>query len=208
MAVSMIKERTAHPLIMQGPSEILETAPRHRSQTRRIIWGLMLFLLGLGLLRLGPLKSRWPKLVRQARHLIQPQGMAASAGGRYATTDTYLSVLQIPHPSEAVLAALTDVPANEAILFVGPSQEPSFGLTYQVISYLSWPRPAGAVECGQSGQPPVWVSRPREGTKIGALLFYRLNPPAQIKESRKTIGPHLTLVPVSEQSEWISSYLP
>ncbi len=133
--------------------------------------------------------------------------MARSAGGPYATTDTYLAGLQIPSPSQSVLAGLAHLAPDEAILFISPGNDPFDQLTYRVIAYLSWPRQVGALDCRGPGQSPVMVFQAQAGRRI-ALLYYRMSPPARIAKDSKAIGPNLTLVAVSEKAEWTSYCAP
>ncbi len=128
--------------------------------------------------------------------------LARSAGGGYATTDTYLRALEIASPSLRVIAAVSPLPKEDAILFVAPNQNAETELTYRAIASLSWPHEVGALHCGlggvNSGQPTL-LFKPRAGQKVRWLLFYQLTPPAQSAIAAE-IGPHLKLIAIEEVS--------
>ena len=146
------------------------------------------------------------KVNQQLTNVFARQPMARSAGGPYATTDTYLRSLQIPNPSERVLAAVAQVPENDAMMFIAPSRTPEIELTYRVIASLSWPREVGALHCrlgDATTSKPELLFQPRKEKQIRWLFFYRTSPPAGSK-SVTEIGPHLKLVPIEEAKEWTS----
>lgn len=129
--------------------------------------------------------------------------LARAAGGVYDTTDRYLSDLQIPHPSEAVLKAFADVPADDAMIFITSSSDANSELTYRSIAYLGWPRQIGEVRCGTDGAPEL-LFHPRAETRVKWLMFYRVAPPVDSTQQSRVIGQHLTLTPASELKEWRS----
>lgn len=138
--------------------------------------------------------------------LIAQKPLARSAGGQYATTDTYLRSLEIPKPSARLLAVVAQLPENDAMMFIAPSRTPEIELTYRVIASLSWPREVGALHCHPGDakkHPPELLFQPRREKQIRWLLFYRISPPAGLK-SVTEIGPHLKLIPLEEAKEWIS----
>lgn len=146
------------------------------------------------------------KINQRLINIVAKQPMARSAGGQYATTDTYLRSLEIQKPSERVLATVAQLPGNDAIIFVAPSRTPEIELTYRVIASLSWPREVGALHCSlgdASGRQPELLFQPRKEKQIRWLFFYRISPPAESK-SVTEIGPHLKLVPIEEAKEWTS----
>ncbi len=132
--------------------------------------------------------------------------LARSAGGSYATTDSYLRSLEVAEPSRRVLAAIASLPENDAILFITPTQESETELAYRTIASLSWPHEVGALHCGLSGVDggqPALLFQPRAAKQIRWLLFYRLAPPKQ-STVKVEIGPHLKLTPIEEGKEWTS----
>lgn len=145
--------------------------------------------------------SALSRLNNRMVRLAAPQQLARSAGGSYATTDAYLRSLEIPNPSEKVLAAISQLPKDDAILFVAASREPETELVYRVIASLSWPREVGALHCGLSGEQPELLFQPRAGKKIRWLMFYRTAPPAGLNAPTE-IGQHLKLIPIEETREW------
>ena len=147
------------------------------------------------------------KVNQKLTNVVARQPMARSAGGPYATSDTYLRSLEIPNPSERVLTAMAQVPENDAMMFIAPSRTPEIELTYRVIASLSWPREVGALHCRLGDATTIkseLLFQPRQEKQIRWLFFYRTSPPAGSK-SVTEIGPHLKLVPIEEPKE-LSSY--
>ncbi|MBP6822293.1 MAG: hypothetical protein KA368_12165 [Acidobacteria bacterium] len=146
------------------------------------------------------------KINQQLTNVVAKQPLARSAGGQYATTNTYLSSLEIQNPSERVLAAVAQLPENDAIIFVAPSRTPEIELTYRVIASLSWPHEVGALHCSM-GDANVNQSellfQPRKEKQVRWLFFYRISPPAGLQPVTE-IGSHLKLISIKETKEWIS----
>src|SRR6185436_6049857 len=69
------------------------------------------------------------------------------AGSQYLTTDSYLEVLKVPHPSEYIQTVLSGLPSRDPILFIGSDDDATFQSRYFVISYLSLPRQVYMVGC-------------------------------------------------------------
>jgi len=129
------------------------------------------------------------------------QKQSLSVGGPYATSDSWLAVLQIPQASKAIEDVLAKLPPESAILFVGTGHESDYMLTYFTISYLSWPRKIWALGCGEPGQPAHLIILPQKPLEINGLMYYLSKPPVWLPEG-KEIGPRLTLVQVSETVTW------
>ena len=133
------------------------------------------------------------------------QRLARSAGGSYATTDTYLRTLEIASPSQRVLTAISTLPAEDAILFVAPNQDAETELTYRATASLIWPHEVGAFHCnggdssGANQGKPTLLFTPRAEKKIRWLLLYRLLPskPSTVVAE---IGPHLKLIQIEDTS--------
>lgn len=135
--------------------------------------------------------------------LVAPQQLARSAGGNYATTDAYLHRLEIPNPSEKILAAISQLPKDDAVLFVAPPRQPEIELVYRSVASLSWPHEIGALHCGQY---PELLFQPRAGKQIRWLMFYQTTPPADLERLKPPteIGQHLKLIQIEEAKEWTS----
>lgn len=145
------------------------------------------------------------RINQRLTQIVAKQPLARSAGGQYATTNTYLRSLEISNPSERVLAALAQLPEHDAMMFIAPPRNPEIELTYRVIASLSWPREVGALHCSLGDaivRQPELLFQPRPEKRIRWLLFYRINPPVGLKPAME-IGPHLKLVPLEEMKEWI-----
>jgi len=173
--------------------DIIPARPDERNRLREIRSGLYfgawcLFLMafvGLGL------KGGVGELQKQP----------ISIGGPYATSDSWLTALQIPQPSKSIQDALAELPQESAILFVGPGHESTYILTYYTISSLAWPRKMWALGCGEAGQPATLVILPQKPLKIHGLMYYLSKPPVWLPDGM-AIGPRLTLVPVLEAVTW------
>jgi len=148
--------------------------------------------------------SSFSRVNNRTTKLVAPNQLARSAGGNFATTDSYLSALELPKPSEQVLAAVKQLPEDDAMIFIGPDSEPQTELVYRTIAYLSWPRQIGALHCGAAGKPPTLLFKPREVKQIRWLIFYRRQVPANLSGLPGSIelGSHLKLIPVQEIEEW------
>jgi len=136
--------------------------------------------------------------------LVAPNHLARSASGDYATTDSYLSTLELPNASKQVQFAVSFVPQDAAIIFVAPDSSPETELTYRTIAYLSWPHQVGALHCRANGESPTLLFKPREDKLIRGLMFYRQPVPAGLSAASSPLefGPHLKLVPIQELKEW------
>lgn len=136
--------------------------------------------------------------------LVAPNQLARSSGGNFAATDSYLSALEVPKPSEQVLAVVRQLPKDDAMIFIGPDSEPQTELVYRTIAYLSWPRQIGALHCGAKGESPTLLFKPHEDKHIRWLIFYRRQVPAEVPILPGSIelGGHLKLIPVPETKEW------
>lgn len=125
-----------------------------------------------------------------------------AGGGPYDTTDHYLSPLEIPRPSETVLSAMSGIPPDQGIVFIGSGDDESVDLIHHSVSYLGWPRPIGEVRCGAAGGPASEIYLPPVGKTVKWLMFYRVSPPPDLAQTSRSIGPHLSLTPASELKAW------
>jgi hypothetical protein len=129
------------------------------------------------------------------------------ADGPLATSDDWLGVLAIPEPSQAVLAAVADLPPDRPILVVGAGQEDSTILSSFTISHLLWPRPVWYIKCvDPPGRPPTQAWLPKSDLDTVAVLYYLVDAPTTATDVRP-IGPRARLVPASQGQPW-TSYCP
>jgi hypothetical protein len=138
------------------------------------------------------------RLHQRLSKLAAPQTLARSSGGSNATTDSYLSLLETPEPSKHVLAAVSQLPKEDAIIFIAPGRDPEIELAYRVMATLSWPREVGALHCSESH---ALLFKPRPEKKVRWLLLFRIKPSPR-STVKAEIGPHLKLVAAGEDSEW------
>ncbi|MBS1787366.1 MAG: hypothetical protein JST85_06580 [Acidobacteria bacterium] len=136
--------------------------------------------------------------------LIAPNQFARSSGGAYATTDSYLSALEIPNTSQQMLSTLSSVPKDDAIIFVASDSTPETELVYRTVAYLGWPRQIGALHCGAKNEPHALLFKPREDKPIRWLIFYRRQIPAGLSQLSRSIelGVHLKLISAQTTKEW------
>lgn len=158
---------------------------------------LLLFITGwLSLTYWLPVSHPWMQKLMPA---LAAKPLARSQGGVNATTDRYLLSLDLAEPSETIRQEIASLPREDGLLVITPDEQTSTDLIYRTIAYLSWPREVGAYVCGQ---PPLVMFAPRTETRVRWLLLYQLKPtPAQTAQAR-TIGPHLTLLPLTESNQW------
>ncbi len=176
------------------------TEPKKKTRLLKAACANLLLIGGVAVLVYGGLSVLSSRLVK----LVAPNQLARSAGGNFATTDSYLSALELLNPSEQVLAAVKQLPEDDAMIFIGPDAQPQTELVYRTIAYLSWPRQIGALYCGAKDEPLTLLFKPREGKHVRWLLFYRRQIPADVSTLPGSIelGAHLTLVPLQETKEW------
>ena len=95
----------------------------------------------------------------------------------YQTTDSFLRVLDAPHPGLLVENSLRRYAPDQRLLFVGPAGEPSTLRVYYTISHLAYPRPVAAIFCGEPGKSRTSaVERVPRTTQIGGLIFFETDP--------------------------------
>jgi hypothetical protein len=146
----------------------------------------------------------WQKIT--SRVALSPLNLASP--GPHATSNTFLTALEIPPSTTAALAAqLRDRPSNEAVLVLRAAAEPQGELPFYTLSYLLWPRMVGEALCSADGglTPATPV---KEETPITWLLLYRRTPSAALQQAAQSIqpiGPHLTLIHLKEPGTWQSS---
>lgn len=176
------------------------TEPEKKTRLLKAACANLLLIGGVVIFVYGSLSLFGSRLAK----LVAPNQLARSAGGNFATTDSYLSALEMPKPSEQVLAAVRQLPEDDAMIFIGPDSEPQTELVYRTIAYLSWPRQIGALHCGAKGEPPMLLFKPREDKQIRWLILYRRQVPADVPTLPGSIelGAHLKLIPVQETKEW------
>jgi len=154
-----------------------------------VLWALTL----TGFVVLG-----WAGLAPHLDHL------PVQAITKWATTDTWLARnAGISTPSQALVDALGRLPSDDPILFVGPFDEPTFTLTYYVISYLAWPRQVSAIRCGRPGDAPPVERTPPKSVKTGGVVFYLLEPPDWLSTSQ-SVGSAFVVATCSEMRECTS----
>ena len=123
---------------------------------------------------------------------------ALGAPGAWETTDAWLASADVAYPSATLRASLVQPPDEGAVLFVGSADDPTFPLTYYVISYLGWPRLVGALQCGAQRQAMPYV--PIED-HITTVLFYRREAPSFLGQPI-AIGPYIRQVSEREKRDW------
>ena len=124
---------------------------------------------------------------------------APGAPGAWETTDAWLAHLELTAPSATLRDRLRQPSALGAVLFVGTAGDPTFPLTYYVVSYLAWPRRVGAVQCRDEDRqalPYVQVDDP-----ITTVLFYQRSTPAALRPAI-ALGPHLAQAAEGERRAW------
>jgi len=126
--------------------------------------------------------------------------------GPYATIDSFLHVLSIPHPGQSVEESLRRFAPGQRLLFVGPAAEASTLRVYYSIAYLAYPRPVSAVFCRRTSGGATILNPTRDGdasAAIGGLIVYHL----ESRQGAGQLGPVLSLTAAGGTSPW-QSYCP
>jgi hypothetical protein len=108
-----------------------------------------------------------------------------------ASSDSMLAPLKLEKGAESVRQALARVPEKDAIVFVGPGEDPEFLQTLFTISLLALPRQVGGLRC-LKGAGEIEIMVPLDADqKITAVLFYRREPGTAAAER---LAPELALL--------------
>jgi hypothetical protein len=95
----------------------------------------------------------------------------------YETTDSFLRVLDAPHPALLIENSLRRYAPDRRLLFVGPASEPSTLRVFYTILHLAYPRPVAAIFCGKPGQGPTSpMQSPPRSAEIAGLIFFETDP--------------------------------
>lgn len=121
-----------------------------------------------------------------------------------ATSDFYLSGLAVERPAESIRQALAQVPADEAVIFAGPPEDPRYFQTLYTVSLLAQPRQVAGLACPAAGGAGYGMVFPDAGQEFTAVLFFQLAPGAA---GAQPLAPGLSLVrtpPQEATSPWNS----
>lgn len=111
-----------------------------------------------------------------------------------ASSDSLLAFLQLDEGAESVRQALAKVPENEAVVFVGPGEDPTFKQVFFTISLLALPHQVGRLQCRKgAGEMSVPLDADQ---KITSVLFYRWEPGTAAAER---LSPQLALLRIPPQ---------
>lgn len=120
----------------------------------------------------------------------------------YATSDSLLQILGVPHPSELIENGLSRFPPNSRLLFVGPSREQFITQVYYTVSYLAYPRAAGGMFCSGPAEGTLIELVP-PGAPIDGIVYFETDPgPAAANGTH--LLPNLYLVPHNGPVAWKS----
>ena len=168
----------------------------------RIITILTACLIIAAAFSLWPGGTLWLSLTNRFDNVLARSLRLKAPGGSYDTTDHFLKPLQIQNPSEMISKAISDIPTEGAVLFITVGDDEESELIYRTVSYLGWPRRIGEVRCGGTRGPTEAPFLPAAGEPVKWLIFYRIDPPPELTQASKKIGPRLTLSPAPEMKEW------
>lgn len=119
-----------------------------------------------------------------------------------ASSDSLLAFLKLPKGSESVRQALAKVPENEAVVFVGPGEDPTFSQVLFTVSLLALPHQVGGLRCREGvGEMAVPLDA---GQKITTVLFYRQEPGTAAAERLASQLVLLRIPPQSTNRPWNS----
>ena len=119
-----------------------------------------------------------------------------------ASSDSLLASLKLEEGAESVRQALARIPEKDAVVFVGPGEDPSFTETLFTVSLLALPHQVGGLRCLEgAGNMMVPLDADQ---KITAVVFYRWEPGTATAER---LAPELALVrspPQDANRPWTS----
>lgn len=111
-----------------------------------------------------------------------------------ASSDALLAFLQLEEGAESVRRALARVPEKDAVVFVGPGEDPAFSQVLFTVSLLALPHQVGGIRCLKgAGEMAVPLDADQ---KITAVVFYRWEPGTAAAER---LGPRLALLRIPPQ---------
>ena len=106
-----------------------------------------------------------------------------------ASSDALLAFLQLEKGAESVRQALARVPEEDAVVFVGPGEDPTFDQVLFTVSLLALPHQVGGLRCLKgAGEMSVPLDADQ---KITAVVFYRWEPGTAAAER---LAPELALL--------------
>lgn len=145
-------------------------------------------------------------------NLISLNDSKLNAFTPYATTDSIIKELlaqadpqlvplldRMSSPTEAIRSAISLLPKNGVILFVGRPQDPGYLQMRLIICYLSWPHPVYAPSCNW---PTSW-DPPPDTVQISGTIYYLTPPPSQMTVVKEAV-PRIYVTTSPEQLPWDS----
>ena len=106
-----------------------------------------------------------------------------------ASSDSLLAFLKLEEGAESVRQALARVPERDAVVFVGPGEDPTFSQVLFTVSLLALPHQVGGLRC-QEGAAEMLVPLDAD-QKVTAVVFYRWEPGTA---AAKRLAPELALL--------------
>lgn len=111
-----------------------------------------------------------------------------------ASSDSLLAFLKLGEGAESVRQALARVPEKDAVVFVGPGEDPTFSQVLFTVSLLALPRQVGGLRCLEgAGEMMVPLDADQ---KITAVVFYQWEPGTAAAER---LAPQLALLRIPSQ---------
>jgi hypothetical protein len=120
-----------------------------------------------------------------------------------ASSDALLAFLELEEGAESVRQALARVPEKDAVVFVGPGEDPAFSQVLFTVSLLALPHQVGGLQC-QEGAGEMMTVPLDADQKITAAVFYRWEPGTAAAER---LSPELALLripPRGANGPWTS----
>ncbi len=165
-----------------------------------LVSGFLFAFLGLGFQAL--------KALQLHRMIMDEPGGLREALASEASTDGYIRELlkqdvspapTLSQPAAAIRAALTELPADGAVLFVAPRKLPRYEVMFLTVKTLTLPRSIYLVWCDDPKQIENAQNAAKE--RLAGVMYYLVPPSAG---SARTIIPQLAIAPVSEPAPWTS----
>ncbi|MFY9725189.1 MAG: hypothetical protein WB579_13485 [Bryobacteraceae bacterium] len=124
--------------------------------------------------------------------------------GPNETTDSFLQVLDAPHPGSLVEGGLRRYGPQQRLLFVGPAGDSSTLRVYFTVAYLAYPRPVAAIFCGERGKSRTsTMEKLPRSTEIAGVIFFDTDP-GRWAAGGTQVTSRLYIAPYSGAGSWES----
>ena len=128
---------------------------------------------------------------------------ATSPPGVDASTDAILEqALHMTDGTRLLRDSTRGVPAAQPAIVFGPGDDWTFSGVYFAASCALWPRPVWALGTdAEKSDTPNFTNMPKDDVQARALIFYRSEPPPELRPLAKTLVENLRVVILPEAGQ-------